>query len=283
MTSDIRTDRQLIVASMGLAASLLTGLILGLVEVYTGFALYSLSMLFIIPVGAILAGFAAASGYYAGALVFNQKPAGAMLLNMVLTSVSAFLIVHYVPYFLMEVSGVRVKEMVSFWRYLDVDIRSTSLALLRSNADTGELGVWGYGFAAVQLLGFSVGGAAVFGWLSDKPYCDKCSRYLKKTGRRERYTSDGEGLVSNVQQFAALIQSGNMSAATQLFKEEMGSVQQKGHHLKARVITSICPQCNVSHLDFTVEKLAGNDWKEIDDLRITAFSDVDLVQMVARK
>jgi len=41
---------------------------------------------------------------------------------------------------------------------------------------TGELGsVLGYAYALLQLAGFSVGGFAVFGWLSRNPYYDKCS------------------------------------------------------------------------------------------------------------
>jgi hypothetical protein len=199
MPEYVRADKQLLVAALGIISSLIIGLTLGLIEVYYGYAIYSWMFWFVIPVGAFLAGFGAASGYYAGAMLFHQKPAGGVLFNMVAASLSAFFIVHYIPYYMFEVDGIRVKEALSFWQYFDIDVRNTSLSLVRGGASTGELGsFWGYAYAGLQLLGFSVGGFAVFGWLSQNPYCEKCSRYLKKTGKQERFTSGGKTLNEHI-------------------------------------------------------------------------------------
>jgi hypothetical protein len=167
MPGELPTDKQILVAALGGATSLLTGIILGLIEVYTGHAIYSWMFWFILPVGAFVSGMAAASGYYAGAVLFHQKPAGGVLFNMVAASVTAFFIVHYIPYFMLEVEGICVKDAISFWQYLDLDIRHTSLSLSFGGSQpplsTGELGsVFGYVLAALQLAGFSVGGYAVF-------------------------------------------------------------------------------------------------------------------------
>jgi hypothetical protein len=163
MSGQLRTDKQILVAALGGATSLLTGIILGLIEVYTGRAIYSWTFWFVLPGGAFVSGMAAASGYYAGAVLLHQKPAGGVLFNMVAASVSAFFVVHYVPYFMLEIEGVRLKDVISFWQYLDFDIRHTSLSFVRSDASTGDLGsVFGYVLAALQLAGFSVGGCAVF-------------------------------------------------------------------------------------------------------------------------
>jgi hypothetical protein len=51
-------------AVFGIATSFITGIILGLIEVHSGYALYSWVFWVVIPVGAILSGFGAASGYY---------------------------------------------------------------------------------------------------------------------------------------------------------------------------------------------------------------------------
>ncbi|MFQ5965828.1 MAG: hypothetical protein ACE5KZ_16270 [Candidatus Scalinduaceae bacterium] len=269
MSNPNRADKQLLVALFGITTSLLTGTILGAIEVYSGFALYSWMFWFVIPVGAFLAGFGAASGYYAGAMLFQQKPAGGILFNMVAASVSAFLIVHYVPYFMLEFEGVRIKHMVSFWKYLDISIRNTSLSLVRGSTSTGELGgFWGYAYASLQVIGFSVGGFAVFGWLSRNPYCDSCSRYLTKSGQQERFTSEGQTLIEEIQNFASMLDGQKYNDAIKYHAEKMGVAYSSGHHLRTKLITRVCQGCGINHLDFIASKLDGNDWKDIDETEI---------------
>jgi hypothetical protein len=277
MSEYVRADKQILVAAFGITTSLLTGIILGLMEVYTGYAIYSWMFFIVIPVGAILSGFGAASGYYAGAILFNQKPAGGVLLNMVGASIGAFLIVHYIPYFLLKVDDIRVKDAISFWKYLDIGIRNTSLSFFRARANTGALGgFWGYAYAILQLMGFSAGGFAVFAWLAKNPYCDNCSRYLKKTGKQERYTSEGEALIERIKSFASLIEANKCNEAIRYHAENMGVEVSSGHHLRSKVITRICPHCGINHLDFITSKLDGNNWKDIDETEIRIFTEEQL-------
>lgn len=277
MSEYVRADKQLLVATLGMLSSLLTGVTLGVIEVYFGYALYSWMFWFVIPAGAFLAGFGAASGYYAGAMLFHQKPAGGVLFNMVAASISAFFVVHYIPYYMLEVDGIRVKEAISFWQYFDIDVRNTSLSLVRGGASTGELGsFWGYAYAGLQLLGFSVGGFAVFGWLSQNPYCEECSRYLTKTGKQERFTSGGEEFVEKLTKFAAFLDARQCNDAIRYHAENMGVEYSGGHHLRSRVITRVCPGCGVNHLNFITSKQDGNDWKDINDTEIRLFTEEPL-------
>lgn len=274
MSEYIRADKQILVAAFGITTALLTGIALGYLEVESGFAFYSWMFLFVIPVGAVLSGFGAASGYYAGAMLFHQKPAGGVLLNMIGASISAFFIIHYIPYFMLEIDGIRIKEAISFWKYLDIDIRNTSLSFIRGSASTGELGgFWGYAYAILQLIGFSVGGFAVFAWLSQNPYCDNCSRYLKKTGKQQRYTSAGETLIDKTKKFASLLDAQKCNEAIYYQAENMGVENSSGHHLRSRVITRLCPSCGINQLDFIISKLDGNDWKDIDETKISLFTE----------
>ena len=285
MPDYVRADKQLIVGILGIGTSLLTGVILGLIEVYTGYAIYSWMLWFVIPVGAFLAGFVAASGYYAGAIWFHQKPVGGVLFNMISASVSAFLLVHFVPYFLLEVDGIRVKDAISFWQYLDFDIRHTSLSFLRApSASTGELGgLWGYIYAFLQLAGFSVGSFAVFGWLSRNPYCENCSRYLTKTGQQDRFMSDGESLIEKIKQFALLLDNREFNDAITFHAEKMGVQYSSGHHLRIRLLTRVCQGCGVNHLDFVASKLDRNNWKDIDGTEIRIFTEVKLNTLAQQK
>lgn len=77
----------------------------------------------------------AASGYYFSAMAFNQKPAGGVAINMI--AIGSYFLANYIPYDLLEVQGNRVKEMVTFWEYMDTTIRHTSLSI-RKMWEVGE-------------------------------------------------------------------------------------------------------------------------------------------------
>jgi hypothetical protein len=71
------------VGLVGLVVSVLTAIALWFVEWETGFNFYGLSILFVIPGGAICTGFVAASGYWLGARLFNVRPSWRILVMMV--------------------------------------------------------------------------------------------------------------------------------------------------------------------------------------------------------
>ena len=278
MPKYIRTDKQLLVAAFGITTSLITGITLGWIEVDSGFAIYSLMVWFVIPIGAFFSGFLAASGYFAGARLFHQKPAGGVLFNMIGASISAFLIIHYIPYFMLEVDGVRIKETVSFWQYLDIDIKNTSLTFMRS-VSTGELGnFWGYVYTIIQLLAFSFGAIAVFGWLSQSPYCENCSRYLKKTGIQLRYTRNIEKLNMQIKHYEALLSARKYEDSFRYQAEDMG-VEYQGieYHgdldLKSKIITRRCSGCGINQHEFIASQRNNDKWENIYENKIRFFTE----------
>lgn len=277
MAEHIRPDKQILVTLFGLTTTLIVGGVLGYIEATTGFALYSFMFLLIFPVGAILAGFGAASGYFASALLFNQKPAGGALLNMVGASIGAFFIVHYVPYLMIDVEGTPLKEIIPFWKYLDIDIRSTSLSISRGKVTTGELGsFFGYVYAILQLGGFSIGGFLVFDNLSSKLHCDTCSLYLKKTGEQYRFTSSGEKLSEQILEFVNLVNCEQCNDAIKYHAENMGVKEESGHHLCSQIITRKCEGCGLNHLYFITGKLEENNWKDINETEMSLFTNEQL-------
>lgn len=276
MSDYIRTDKQILVAAFGITSSLLTAIALALIEFYTGYALYSWMFWFVIPLGACLSGFAAASGYYAGAKICHQKPVGGVLFNMICASVSAYFVVNYLPYYLLEIEGVRVKDVIPFLQYLDYSITSTSLSFLRGGSTTGELGNFGYVYAFIQLIGFSAGGFAVFVWLEKNPYCEKCSRYLFKSWDQEVYTSEGDKLIENIKRFTDLLGVKKFNEAIKWHGQDMGESETAGHHLKAKIEVRECSMCGINHLSFVASKLNKNSWEEISETEIGVFTSEEL-------
>jgi hypothetical protein len=129
--------------------------------------------------------------------VWSQSDALVLLVNVILASLATFLMIHHLDYIGVAVDGKRVSEYVSFPRYLDIAIRSSSINF-RLNAlslgSTGQLGVFGYLPALLQVAGFAVGGFAAYNLLQGQPYCNRCSQYVRrKVEVRECPKCEGTG------------------------------------------------------------------------------------------
>lgn len=275
-TSSRRTAEDLLVGLCGFVTSLITAVILWWVELGFGFAFYSWTFWFIVPVGALLSGFASASGYYAGARIFNHRPTPLLLLNVLLASVGTFFAIHYFSYITLEIEGKAVSDSVSFGQYLDIAIRSTSMEFRLRTTEvgaTGELGGLGYGVAVLQILGFAAGGLAVYGYLTSLPYCERCSRYFSTKGKQTRYTADAEALQASTVQVFNDFREGAAPSAIEKHRMFGNPKLQKGNHLRSVIEVRYCKKCGEHWVKYVVEKQSGNDWKEISELTAAGFTE----------
>ena len=275
-TSSKRTGEDLLVGLCGFVTSLVTAIILWWVELRFGFAFYSWMFLFIVPVGALLSGSAGASGYYAGARIFNHRPTPLLLLNVLLASVATFFAIHYLSYVALEIDGESVSDYVSFWQYLDIDIRSIAMEFRFRTTEigaTGELGGWGYAVAILQILGFATGGVCVYGYLVSIPYCEKCSHYFSAKGKQIRYTGDAEGLQASTLQVFSDFGEDAVTAAIEKHRTFGNPMCQKNDHLRSVIEVRHCRNCGQHWVKYVVEKQSGDDWKEISDLTTSGFTD----------
>lgn len=264
-----RVVQDLVVSACGLVTSLLTAFVLAYIEARWGVSLYSWSLWFVIPIGAGIAGFGGATGYYFGAKLFGHRPTGLLLVNILLASIATYFFIHYMEYSWLAIDGVRISERVPFFQYLDIVIRSASMEFRLRGAmlgSTGVLGAFGYVVAFLQVLGFAVGGVIVDGWLRSQPYCDECSRYLVGRARQSRGTADTDALLAMVRQFAADVDSGEVQRAI-TDHHAFGEQEVKtAHHLKSVVDIRHCRTCSLHWFKFSVHKRSGNDWKQVNDL-----------------
>ena len=157
MFTFVGTEKQLLVAALGIATSLLTGVIVALVLVYTGVAIYSFSLFFIIPVG-VFGGrlrqrqrvLPRREAFTGETCRWDSFPQNSLIYRHLF-------LIYYIPYFVLESEGVRAKDVLSFWQYLDIVFRHTALRVLPNSATSGELGILGYVVAVLQLAGIALG------------------------------------------------------------------------------------------------------------------------------
>ena len=175
-----------LVISLGGAAT--TGATVGfLIWVYnfSGTDLSDFSLWFVIPIGALFAGFAASSGYYFTAKLTHTMPSPMILVNTVIIAAGAWVSLLWLKYTGMTFEdGTRVRDVIDFWTWFKITTENMSLNIYSrsgSAIETGALGAWGYVREAIQFAGFAVGGLAAYGLLVEAPVCTDCRRYTKNS------------------------------------------------------------------------------------------------------
>jgi hypothetical protein len=273
-TGVFASSQDIVVGLFGLATSGLTAMILWLVDDKLGFSLYSWTWLFVVPVGAIAAGFAGASGYIAGARLTQRRPSPLLLLNILIVSLTTFFLVHYLEYRSLDIQGKHVADYISFPMYLDAVIESSSMSFMVRTTkvgETGRMGWFGYIPAALQVLGFALGGLVVWGYLTSLPYCDRCSRYLTKKGKQERFSTDVESMQSNVSDVRSWLGAGEAGAAAKAHASFGRPDEPIGTPLRSTFAVYYCTKCSRHWVGFAVERKDGESWKEIEEWQAKGF------------
>lgn len=271
------------VTLFGAATSLLVGLLSFWIEQTFGISIYSWMYWFVIPIGALLCGAAAASGYYGGAKFFNHKPNPVILLNMVAISLGTYFLIQYLDYYTMTLEGKRVSDMVSFGQYWQV-ITSHSAMQFRFRAtkigEAVELGRMGYVYALLQIGGFAFGGLCVYFHLSSQIYCDRCSLYFHPKEKSTCTTNDPELLKSFLSEMAPLTAEGRLTDLIQLRAGKEWAKELGDHFLMTEIVIQHCKKCAQHHFRFEVKKkmVKGKEveWEVIRGFSYSAFTDTPL-------
>ena len=261
--------KTLIVTLAGGLTCFLTAVLLLVLQEATDFSLYGLTVLLVVPVGAILAGMVGATGYYAGARLVGCRPTAWLALNMVLVSAATFFLIHYLTYQTSEFNGAPVRELVGFGEYLDLTVRNTVVKRARGgdNGPGQPLGVWGYPLAALKVVGFALGGLAVFFILADKPYCRPCGRFLAGAGRRTRYHPDADEAEATVGRTLAGFDAADAGHLQAALDAHATAGQPKAGTAKLRTTAHLlrCGGCGAGQARFRLEAHGGEHWVEVKE------------------
>ena len=268
------------VAVCGLVTSILVAIIHVALAKMTGLDLFTFSIWFVFPAGALVTGFAAASGYYFGSLYFHKRATATLLIQMVAIAGLTQLLIYWLGYVTMVFDdGTKVADFIPFGQYMDLILTKAHYSIVRSQVDTGEVGSMGYWIAGGQFVGFLVGGLSIFAYLTSKPVCAACKLYLRPIAEKQKLFADANAasvyydtlptLAENGPDFAALI-----SSVSKIEKVSQGSVQ---------VDTSLlgCPECKGQMIVEKVKVFSGKEWKDVNDLdrQISLPSGTDLASV----
>jgi hypothetical protein len=253
----------------GIATSLLVVILNLLAARLVHFDLLSLSVWVIVPAGALIGGMGAAGGYYLVAKWTQTMPNRGLLFNMVAIGFSTWIMYQWLDYYTLSLEdGTRVRDIASFWEYFRVATEHMQLTIsARSGAPTGALGTLGYAREALQLLGFSLGGLAIYMYLTDSEVCEKCRKYTRNRPLLDAASAESFDTVLNR---AGVTMPGIADEASQA----LGNRALAGIDL----LLLQCPACQAQWLRPRVVYRTGND---IGRKPLTRFSaSADLVARV---
>ena len=124
----------------------------------------------VLPVGALLVGICASSGYALAAWLTGLKLTRALVFGILGLLAASYMLAQYEEY-------RSVDADVGFFTWFDVVTRAFSFQ--DHDGPGSPLGVLGYAFRALELAGFSFGGVLLPLALRSKPHCDPCRTYKR--------------------------------------------------------------------------------------------------------
>lgn len=243
--------RKVTVVAASLVVAVLVSFVLALIETQLRFSLFGLYVLFIIPLGAFVAGMAAAGGYYFAARQLDIRPAGLLGLSLpALLGVVVYVLTHYLIY-------RRVGGGGGFLDFYQARLVNTQYGI---NSGSGRtVGGFGYLLALLEVVGTAAGSWGASALLAAKPYCDDCGRYLDDTGRDHAWFESREDHLAASQAVMGALGAGNESAAWSV----LNSIAEPGRRRRA-FQTSLerwgCPSCRRSWFTFKNGEAKGNNW-----------------------
>ena len=223
---------------------------------YHDFAIYTWMANAVIPIGSIICGFVAAIGYWVGSRLFNHKPTRLLLCNIVLVSVGTFFSIYHLEYTHSFYGGQRLEEVMSFPDYLTASIEHMTYKSSRSGEQATELGKWGWGAAGLQVLGFCLGGWAVYVMLAGTPFCANCSMYFRRVWARGTKWKDLSEMGQQYDQLGALLEGGHFETAV----DQHAASGAKMYRAKGLLTMTHhqCPGCQENRLTLLAQKANGN-------------------------
>lgn len=231
----------------------------------------------ILPGGAILVGVTSGLGYAVGSRVLNVKLSKLFLAVMFATGIIDYFAVQYLTYTsVISVAGVPA-EAYSFVDYMRDHAEKMTFQGRHDRVPGQALGIWGYGFQLLILLGFAVGAMVPSLVVSSMQYCHRCQAYLKnhrvgylrsperwtdlkalkKAERKTALESITATISNQAQQFAHLV-SQMPFAETEASVRGLDSSIPKDAAAVVSFTLMKCPHCDAHYLSMHLSTYAAN-------------------------
>jgi hypothetical protein len=138
---------------------------------------------YVLPIGAMLVGLAAGSGYGIASYLTGFRIRRGVLTLVLALQLGGYFAAQFLEFRSLTREGPLVDEAgetITFARYYH--LRAVSFAWNDHGKPGQPLGGWGYFFVALGVVGFALGGMLAPAILLKAPYCESCQLYMKSHG-----------------------------------------------------------------------------------------------------
>jgi len=135
---------------------------------------------YVLPVGALIVGMAAGSGYGVASYLTGFRIRRGLLLAVLALQLAGYAGAQYLEFRSLTREGPLVDETgeeLTFARYYH--LRAVNFSWVEHGKQGEPLGTWGYFFLGLGVVGFALGGMLAPAALMKIPYCERCSLYMK--------------------------------------------------------------------------------------------------------
>ncbi len=248
------------VAGSGIVTLALTVALVAAVNRITGFNLFTLTLWSVVPAGAILTGAAAASGTHLGSRLFQTRPA--WLLHTITGAALAQAAVYYDEYSALVLgNGFRVADHIGFLNYLDVRLTTSYLRSSPAHAEAADPGVFGYGLALLQFLGFILGSLGTSLLAGKRPACPSCSHHLRTLATGTQHFNDRDAFDTYYENVLSLPLDGPEFADWMGYDPDRMGIREGS--IRVTSTLRACPACQCQHLAQAVRIMGPKEWSSL--------------------
>jgi hypothetical protein len=182
--------KDLIVIAVGLGTVVAVNGLIQWIYTQVKYPFFGQTVMFVIPVGALLCGMVAGIGFWVALRRLDRLPTKLTYLAAALGGVIGYIMIYFFTWWGMEFPGGKLRDHVDFLQFLRVMVENQGVRV--RNGPVIDLGKWGYARFAINLVGSVFGVVAMVAIGGGKAYCPSCRRYLRTVGKQSRASSDPE-------------------------------------------------------------------------------------------
>lgn len=254
--------KSIVIALFGVATAVATAFANVMLINSMEFDLFSLFLFFIVPVGALIIGALATSGFYIGSSLLHKRADKFLLLLMFLVAALTMFLMYFIQYSMINVQGdIKLSDVMGFREFVELSFTEMSYG------DSGAVGSFGYLIGGVQFLGILGGAWFVYSMLSGKAGCEICGNYFSSKAKKTLKLENTEGL----QGYLDNLQGKSVESAE--FAQVMSETENAGAGLSNETVRIdkellACSGCEGQAMNMKVKVLDDGEWHDVPQLHM---------------
>ncbi|AFL86789.1 hypothetical protein Terro_0445 [Terriglobus roseus DSM 18391] len=241
--------KTLFVLACGAISSCLVAVALAALQASTGRIFFGYSWFVVLPVGALVSGIFAGSGYYLACHTAQCRPGRFTLAGILGIATATFFLIYFLQY-------PKDNTFASFTSYLAYALTHAKMPSAFPGDSIGAypMGLLAYLAAATQILGLASGGFMFYATLREEPFCEGCRKYFRTEDPQSRFLADTAAAEEVIRLAHTTFESGRYQELLEVYPKFGVAREQSTSKFLTRLELRQCPGCGATRLHFTAQR-----------------------------